>query len=130
MKITLCGSTKFKKDYRIANRDLTYAEHIVYSVSLFGHADKIELTEEQKKILDRVHKRKILESDAILVINKNNYIGESTASEIEFAIICNKKIVYMFEKDTSIYTKTKWRYTDEYSILAFGDDLHQKCKKV
>jgi len=37
---------------------------------------------------------KIKLSDAILVVNANNYIGESTKSEIEFAKLLNKEIIY------------------------------------
>ncbi len=49
MKITLCGSTKFKKEFEEWNIKLTMAGHIVYSVCCFGHFDDIPLTVEQKK---------------------------------------------------------------------------------
>ena len=45
-------------------------------------------------MLDKMHKEKIKLSDAILVVNVNNYIGSSTKSEIEFAKKLNKEIIY------------------------------------
>ena len=42
----------------------------------------------------RVHREKIKLADAILVVDANKYIGESTKSEIEFAKSLNKEILY------------------------------------
>ena len=42
----------------------------------------------------RKHKEKIKLADAILVVNVNGYIGNSTKSEIEFAKSLNKEILY------------------------------------
>jgi hypothetical protein len=42
-----------------------------------------------------MHKRKIDMSDEIFVINVGGYIGESTKSEIEYAIANNKKVNYL-----------------------------------
>lgn len=94
MKITLCGSTKFKEEFVQLNRDLSKKGHVVYSVSCFGHSGDT-LTEEEKITLDLVHLRKILESDAIYVINKDGYIGFSTKREIEWATMLGKSIYYM-----------------------------------
>ena len=46
------------------------------------------------KKLKEEHFKKIELSDAILVINKDNYIGESTRLEIEYAKSLNKEIIY------------------------------------
>ena len=94
MIITLCGSTRFKDDFERVNRELTLANNIVISVGCFGHAGDI-FTEEQKIMLDEIHKRKIDLSDAIYVINKDGYIGESTKSEIRYAQNHGKQIFYM-----------------------------------
>jgi hypothetical protein len=48
-------------------------------------------------MLDEIHKRKIDLSDAIFVINKNGYIGNSTMSEIEYAKSKNKWVLYLEE---------------------------------
>lgn len=94
--ITLCGSTKFKDDFLREQKRLTLEGNIVISVGLFGHSGDSEVyTEGAKEMLDDMHKRKIDMSDEIFVINKNGYIGESTKSEIEYAIKTNKKVNYM-----------------------------------
>ena len=41
-----------------------------------------------------MHKEKIKLSDAILVMNVNDYIGSSTNDEIEYAKSLNKEILY------------------------------------
>lgn len=52
---------------------------------VFGHADDIDLTVDQKSQLDKLHLEKIIRSSAILVLNIGGYIGASTSSEIDFA---------------------------------------------
>lgn len=92
--ITLCGSTRFKDDFERVNRELTLAGNIVISVGCFGHAGDI-ITDEQKVMLDDIHKRKIDMADAIYVINKDGYIGSSTWSEIQYALKAGKDILFM-----------------------------------
>lgn len=94
--ITLCGSTKFKDEYMKAQKDLTLKGNIVISVGLFGHSGDDEVwTEGTKEMLDNMHKRKIDMADEIFVINVGGYIGESTRSEIEYAIRNGKKVDYL-----------------------------------
>lgn len=92
--ITLCGSTRFKEEFESVNRDLTLSGHIVISVGCFGHAGD-NFSEDQKVMLDDIHKHKIDMSDAIYVINKNGYIGESTRDEIRYALAHNKEVMFM-----------------------------------
>ena len=92
--ITLCGSTRFKDDFERINRELTLMGNIVISVGCFGHSGDT-FTEEQKIMLDDIHKRKIDMADAIYVINKDGYIGSSTRSEIQYALRLGKQIIYM-----------------------------------
>lgn len=94
-KITLCGSTKFKKAFQAINRQLSLEGNVVYSVAFFGHADNVPLTEEQKKTLDEVHLQKIDNSDGIFVIDQDGYIGESTRNEIEYAKMQGKFVAYL-----------------------------------
>ena len=98
--ITLCGSTKFKQQYMEEQKRLTLEGHIVISVGLFGHQGD-EITEEQKIMLDDMHKRKIDLADEIFVINVNGYIGSSTKSEIEYAKTTNKT-----KKDESFFSNS------------------------
>ena len=92
--ITLCGSTKFKEEFERVNRELTLAGNVVISVGCFGHSGD-SVTEEQKVMLDEIHKQKIDMADAIFVINKDGYIGSSTKSEIEYAKAHDKVIYYL-----------------------------------
>ena len=101
--ITLCGSTKFKDEFLKAQKDLSLKGNIVISVGLFGHSGDFEVWENMdegtitktKEMLDDMHKRKIDMSDEIFVINVNDYIGDSTKSEIEYAIKTGKKVNYL-----------------------------------
>ena len=104
--ITLCGSTKFKDEFLKAQKDLTLKGNIVISVALFGHSGDSEVWENMdegtltktKEMLDDIHKRKIDMADEIFVINVNGYIGDSTKSEIEYAIKTGKKVNYLEDK--------------------------------
>ena len=79
--ITLCGSTRFKNEFMMAQKKLTLEGNIVISVGLFGHSGDEEVWENMdegtltktKEILDDMHKRKIDMSDEIFVINKDGY---------------------------------------------------------
>ena len=56
-----------------------------------------EKTDEQINMLKEAHFKRIELSDAILVVNVNNYIGESTSLEIEYAKKLGKEIMYYTE---------------------------------
>lgn len=91
--ITLCGSTRFKQEFEEVNKKLTLEGNIVISVGCFGHSGDT-FTDEQKIMLDDIHKRKIDMADEIFVINKGGYIGSSTRSEIEYAESKGKVVRY------------------------------------
>ena len=56
--------------------------------------ENYERTDEQLMKLKEEHFKRIELSDAILVVNINNYIGDSTNSEIEYAKKIGKEIIY------------------------------------
>ncbi len=101
--ITLCGSTRFKDEFMEAQKRLTLQGNIVISVGLYGHAGDQEVWDgmdegtlsKTKEMLDDMHKRKIDMADAIYVINKGGYIGDSTRSEIEYAKRTGKDVEYL-----------------------------------
>lgn len=94
--LTLCGSTRFKEAFLSAQKKLTLEGNIVISVGLFGHSGDDEVwTEGTKEMLDEMHKRKIDMADGIFVINVGGYIGESTRSEIEYALASGKTVEYL-----------------------------------
>ncbi len=82
---------------------LTLEGNIVISVGLFGHSGDTEVWEgmsedtltKTKEMLDDMHKRKIDMADEIYVINVGGYIGESTKSEIQYALATGKKVQYL-----------------------------------
>jgi hypothetical protein len=73
------------------------------SVGLFGHRGDNEVWENMdegkltktKKMLDDIHKRKIDMADEIFVINVGGYIGDSTRSEIDYALKHGKIVRYL-----------------------------------
>jgi len=73
---------------------LTLKGKIVVSVGFFGNASDF-INEEQKIMLDDMHKRKIDMSDGIFVINVGGYIGSSTRSEIDYALRTGKMVYYL-----------------------------------
>ena len=84
-----------------AQKRLTLEGNIVISVGLFGHSGDDEVWKPgTKEMLDNMHKRKIDMADAIYVINVGGYIGESTRSEIEYALRNGKKVYYLENYDT------------------------------
>lgn len=94
--ITLCGSTRFKDEFLQVQKILTLKGNIVLSVGLFGHSGDDEAwTDGTKEMLDDMHKRKIDMADEIFVVNVNGYTGDSTKSEIEYAIKTGKKVNYL-----------------------------------
>lgn len=97
--VTLCGSTKFKEEFLQVQKELTLKGEIVLTVGLFGHSGDTEaFIDNNKSLLDDLHKSKIAMSDYIYVINKNGYIGKSTQSEIDFAESIGKEIQYLEER--------------------------------
>jgi len=118
--VTLCGSTRFKKEYEEAQLQETLAGKIVLTVGGYLHSD-----ERVKKLMhvkdcecgtkdvivddgtfwrdvrclktkvDELHLRKIDLSDEILVLNVDGYIGESTKREIAHARAKGKRIRYL-----------------------------------
>ncbi len=94
--VTLCGSTKFKDEFIDTLKRLTLEGYVVLLPGVYAHSGDNIITNKDKIILDDMHKRKIDMSDEIYVINKNDYIGDSTKSEIEYAKAQGKPVTYMY----------------------------------
>lgn len=110
MIITICGSTKFKNEIEKTAHDLTLQGHIVLAPCVYHHADEEELTAEELIRLENLHKQKINMSDAIFVVNVNQYIGESTYGEIDWAEKMKKEIYFL---ETPEVEKTDKENTEE-----------------
>ena len=91
--ITLCGSLKFQKDMMIVAEKMALEGNCVLT-PVYPILENCERTDEQLEKLKQAHFKRIELSDAILVINVNNYIGNSTNLEIEYAKKLEKEIIY------------------------------------
>ena len=101
--ICLCGSTRFTEEMLVKQWELTKQGFIVLSWCAlpewyFTGEDKAHIGDQEgvKEIVDTVHLRKIDLADEVFVINKDNYIGESTSKEIAYAHSKKKALQYMF----------------------------------
>lgn len=83
--ICICGSTRFREDIYLAYERLTRAGWITLGVCpVMREGDDPLTAEEYQNIVD-MHYQKMHMADAIYVVNKGGYIGESTRSEITHA---------------------------------------------
>ena len=91
--ITLCGSLKFQKEMMKVAEKIALDGYCVLT-PVYPVLENIERTEEQLIKLKEAHFKRIELSDAILVVDINNYIGNSTNLEIDYAKKLCKEIIY------------------------------------
>lgn len=90
--VCLCGSTRFWRTFQQASLRETIAGRIVLSIGAatgtddehFGNLPAADY-DRIKGSLDDLHLRKIDIADQVLILNVGDYIGESTARELEYA---------------------------------------------
>lgn len=92
--ITVCGSYKFKNEMIEITEKMTLQGNCVITPNDLTKTDKDAYTKDEILMIDQMHKEKIKLSDAILVVDVDGYIGNSTKSEIEFAKSLDKQILY------------------------------------
>ena len=128
--ITLCGSTRFKKEFLEAQKRLTLEGNVVITVGLYGHSgDDVVWTEGVKDMLDRQHLAKIDLADEIFVINVDGYIGDSTRREIAYAEYKGKTITYLEEcKKASIYDNSI-AIVDLHDSGKLSDEEYEKASR-
>ena len=90
----MCGSLKFEEDIKFHHKRLALEGNCVIGLAPTIPNMPPE-TPEQIELLAIEHKKKIELSDAIFVVNKNGYIGDSTRNEIEYAKTCGKEILFL-----------------------------------
>ena len=128
--ITLCGSTKFKDEFLIEQKRLTLEGNIVISVGLFGHSGDDEVwTENIKKMLDDMHKRKIDMADEMAEIMKVDFDIVDEETKISYNKVLSKadasiRIMYLTE-DNRINTATT-----KIPIMGFVDmqNVNENCE--
>ena len=91
--ITICGSMKYKDNMIEIVESLALRGYCVIS-PVYLNKSKELYTNEDFKTLKDIHFQKIKLSDAILIVNIDNYIGDSTKLEIDYAKELNKEILY------------------------------------
>jgi len=85
--VTICASLKFAKEIEEAKQTLEKKFCIVHTpITSFTKEDIAKFSEEELQKLHEVHYAKIEQSDYILVVNVNGYIGCDTLREIFYAI--------------------------------------------
>ncbi len=92
--ITVCGSLRFMKEIMAISEKMELQGNCMIAPIYPTNPNKDAYTEDEATMLDKMHQEKIRLSDAILVVNINNYIGKSTQGEIEFAKTLGKEIIY------------------------------------
>ena len=111
--ICLCGSTRFTEQMLVNKWELTKQGNVVLSWCALPNDyyleqgyDEIHHIGDQegvKKIVDRVHFRKIDLADKVFVLNIGGYIGLSTRNEINYALRMGKPVYY--QEALSRYTE-------------------------
>lgn len=93
--VTICGSFRFKEMMERMSVELSIRNDYIVLMPIFG-LDEVEYTEEEKQKLKEKHFDRIRMSDAIFVVNQDNYIRDSTKKEIEYAKSLGKEILSVF----------------------------------
>ena len=91
--VTLCGSLKFQKEMMTVAEKMALDGYCILT-PVYQVSEDIKSTKDQLIKLKEAHFKRIELSDAILVVNINNYIGESTKLEIDYAKKLGKEILY------------------------------------
>jgi hypothetical protein len=100
--VTLCGSTRFKEQFVESNLRETVAGRIVLTIGCDRRTDE-ELfgelaggdSDALKARLDVLHFAKIDLSDEVLILNCDDYIGDSTRRELFYARMRGKRIRWL-----------------------------------
>lgn len=93
--ITVCGSMKFKDEMiNVAHEYALKGNCVLFPLMELG---KDKITEKEISYLKEAHFKRIELSDIVIVVNKDNYIGDSTKREIDYAISLDKQIIYYYE---------------------------------
>jgi len=96
---TLCGSTKFKKEFDLVARYLTLSGYIVINISPFYVEDDglLPLDENVQHMFQEMHLQRIDMADVVVIVDPNGYVGDSTRKEIECAKTIGKPVEYASE---------------------------------
>ena len=112
MIICLCGSTKYPLAHLTQMAKETLKGNIVLPMGVYGHADfpkgAKELTSDSdhnapcKQMLDKLHLQKIDMCDEVVIVVHNEYVGDGTVSDIEYAKKQGKSVRMAYSTDDSL----------------------------
>ena len=93
--VTLIGSTKYKGVFRELEEELSLKGYLVFSPLVYDqHGENPGCGKKAKALLDMAAKMKINYSHIVIVVDVDSYIGESTSSQIDYAKLLNKPVLY------------------------------------
>lgn len=125
--VCLCGSTRFRAEYELANRRETFAGRIVLTVGSFTHAEAADFRvqqgplepdnaadqarcegnkehqfgEDRAQAMDMLHLWKIeLAHEIVIVSDATRYIGRSTRTEKLYAEMNGKRVRWLVDELT------------------------------
>jgi len=95
--VCYCGSLRFKNLFEKFEYESVFKGEIaLLPCCMFVDIEReYGALSDYKQKADEQHKRKIDICDEVFVINKDGYIGESTRSEIDYAVKIGKPVKYM-----------------------------------
>ena len=91
--ITICGSLKFQEEMMKIAQKLALEGNCVLTPT-YPVLKDITISDDQIKFLKDEHFKRIELSNTIFVVDVNDYIGNSTNLEIEYAKRLGKEIIY------------------------------------
>ena len=99
--VTICSSSRFRHRIPEIKKELTMQGYIVLDPILFdtGIDHDANFVKNNKSMLVEMHRRRILMSDLIYVVNVSGYIGEDVQHEIDFAIEHGKGVMLLEHDD-------------------------------
>lgn len=99
--VTICSSSKFGHRIPEIEKELTMQRYIVLDPILVytGIYHDANFVKDNKSMLLEMHRKRILMSDLIYVVNVNGYIGEEVQHVIDFAIEHGKGVLLLEHDD-------------------------------
>jgi hypothetical protein len=95
--ICYCGSLRFLEKFKeVEYQSVVDGNIALLPCCMFVDIEREYGAESDYKIkADELHKRKIDICDKVVVLNVDGYIGNSTRSEIDYALSIGKKVEYL-----------------------------------
>lgn len=106
--VALIGSTKYKKTMLEISKVFQLNGHMCIHTDVFTNSDGFDISEDQQKTMIINGHKRIDIADLVYVVNENNYIGDSTREEIEYAKSHGKRVEYFvpIEMELNVFVST------------------------